>query len=79
MSRQYPDSLTEMLNGELVNKFTEVGTDGVITQKPTRPAILMSSTSWTEDEDFSILLDALKIYEKKCNMVMYLHVKGLIS
>ena len=32
------------------------------TLKPNTPAIIVSSTSWTVDEDFSILLDALKLY-----------------
>lgn len=43
-----------------LNNFTELSESGKVQFKPDRPGLLVSSTSWTPDEDFSILLKALQ-------------------
>lgn len=45
-------------------RFTEYE-KGTPVMKSDRPVLLVSSTSWTEDEDFSILLRALQLYDKR--------------
>ncbi|XP_064546649.1 chitobiosyldiphosphodolichol beta-mannosyltransferase [Drosophila montana] len=43
--------------------LTQKLANGTVLYKPQRQAILVSSTSWTPDEDFGILLQALESYE----------------
>ncbi|KAJ8251025.1 hypothetical protein GJAV_G00216290 [Gymnothorax javanicus] len=58
-------SLDETPDEELERTaFTERDpSKGTVALAHGRPALLLSSTSWTEDEDFSILLKALEEYE----------------
>ena len=47
--------------------FTEVQDNGRVKLRDDRPFLIISSTSWTEDEDFNILLQALEKYDVKAN------------
>jgi beta-1,4-mannosyltransferase len=49
---------------EFKDKFTEIDDDGLIKYKPGRPILMISSTSWTPDEDFDLLLNSLIETEK---------------
>jgi beta-1,4-mannosyltransferase len=57
LSKSCPNSWTLLAQNQTL--LTEVLADGQVRYRPNRPKLLTSSTSWTPDEDFGILLDAL--------------------
>jgi len=59
LSHRYP-----VLGGPAHSTAFTTIKDGKIILRPDRPALLISCTSWTEDEDFNILLSALIEYDK---------------
>lgn len=46
-----------------ISNVTEV-IENTVTLKKRRPALIVTSTSWTDDEDFDLLLDAIRIIER---------------
>ncbi len=56
-SALFPDSESNAL--EASHTIHTYADGNYVNLKPNRPPIIISSTSWTEDEDFNILLDAL--------------------
>ncbi|KAJ2094793.1 mannosyltransferase, partial [Coemansia sp. S142-1] len=50
--------------GAVESLLTSRHKDGTVSMRKDRPMLVVSSTSWTADEDFSILLEALALYDE---------------
>lgn len=66
LGKDYPIFVVENDGNPRSTAFTEEFAEGRVSERSDRPGLLVSSTSWTEDEDFSILFDALNQYEESC-------------
>ena len=64
LSKDYPDVFGNSAN-EHQTIFSKATSNGSYELLKDRPGLLVSSTSWTEDEDFSILLEALTDYDNR--------------
>ncbi|KAK2727758.1 hypothetical protein QYM36_008297 [Artemia franciscana] len=53
--------------GPDTNLITERFADGRVHLRQDRPGLIVSSTSWTKDENFDLLLDALEFYNEQRN------------
>jgi hypothetical protein len=58
LANQFPSFGTS--DCSVTTTFTRLLPDGKAVWRNDRPGLIVSSTSWTEDEDFSILLSALQ-------------------
>eukprot|EP00128_Syssomonas_multiformis_P008690 Colp12_sorted_trinity150504_noHs@19984 len=64
LGSQLPGVMSDLTCDASRTLFTQRSPQGRVTWRKDRPVLLVSSTSWTEDEDFGVLLQALQEYSQ---------------
>ncbi|XP_047026518.1 chitobiosyldiphosphodolichol beta-mannosyltransferase [Helicoverpa zea] len=62
------EQLNDPHQQDIVKTLFTCSSDGQVQPLPDRPGLLFSSTSWTPDEDFGLLMEALQMYESACEI-----------